>query len=56
MMTSRENDLFLDFRIMPSSQNKVIVLRHKQSRTSNRVRLTKYSKNKKIRAKVDSRI
>ena len=27
---------------MPSNQNKVIVLRHKQSRTSDRVRLTKY--------------
>ena len=27
---------------MPSNQNKVIELRHKQSRTSGRVRLTKY--------------
>ena len=42
--------------IMPSNQNKVIVLRHKKSRTSDRVRLTKYSKNKKIQGKVDSRI
>ena len=42
--------------IMPSNQNKVIVLCDKQSRTSNRVPLTKYSKNKKIQGKVDSRI
>ena len=32
---------------MPSNQNNVFVLHHKQSRTSDRVRLTKYSKNKK---------
>ena len=41
---------------MPSNQNKVFVLHHKQSRTSDRFGFTKYSKDKKIRAKVDSRI
>ena len=51
--------LFLDFRIPTNALSfpvRTKLLYYKQSRTSNRVRLTKYSKNKKIRAKVDSRI